>query len=86
MPDRLPARIIYEGFYCNRRYAAMTSLSVGGLAAQSVNILMGIGALLPGDCPHLSSTGTGISAEDGAVPGLRAPVSPGVSAGSSRLS
>ena len=34
-----PARIIHEDFYCNRRYAAATSLTAGGLAAQSVNIL-----------------------------------------------
>jgi len=33
------ARIIHEGFYCNRRYAATTSLTAGGLAARSVNIL-----------------------------------------------
>jgi len=39
-------RIIHEDFYCNRRYAATTSLTAGGLAAQSVNILLGTGALL----------------------------------------
>jgi hypothetical protein len=33
------ARIIHEGFYCNRRHAAATGLAAGGLAAQSVNIL-----------------------------------------------
>ena len=33
------ARIIHEGFYCNRRYAATISLTAGGLAARSVNIL-----------------------------------------------
>jgi hypothetical protein len=33
------ARIIHECFYCNRRYAATTSLTAGGLAARSVNIL-----------------------------------------------
>ena len=33
------ARIIHEDFYRNHRYAAMTSLTAGGLAAQSVNIL-----------------------------------------------
>jgi uncharacterized protein (DUF1810 family) len=33
------ARNIREDFYCNRRYAATTSLTAGGLAAQSVNIL-----------------------------------------------
>ncbi|HLA62120.1 MAG TPA: hypothetical protein VK626_07735 [Nitrospiraceae bacterium] len=26
------ARIIHEGFYCNRRYGAATSLTAGGLA------------------------------------------------------
>ena len=42
-PDpRLLARIIHEGFYCNRRYAAATSLTAGGLAAQSVNIRWGL--------------------------------------------
>ena len=57
------ARIIHEGFYCNRRYAAATSLTAGGLAARSVNILFQV--CLP------SSR-------------LRAPVSLGVSAVSSR--
>lgn len=33
------ARNIHEDFYCNRRYAATTSLAAGGLAAQSVDIL-----------------------------------------------
>src|SRR6266849_1059575 len=33
------ARIIHEGFYSNRRYVAATSLTAGGLAARSVNIL-----------------------------------------------
>jgi len=33
------ARIIHEGFYCNRRYVAATSLTTGGLAARSVNLL-----------------------------------------------
>jgi len=33
------ARIIHEGFYCNRRYVAATSLTAGGLAARSVIIL-----------------------------------------------
>jgi hypothetical protein len=33
------ARMIHEGFYYNRRYAATISLTAGGLAAQSVNIL-----------------------------------------------
>jgi hypothetical protein len=33
------ARIIHDDFYCNRRYAAATSLTAGWLAAQSVNIL-----------------------------------------------
>ena len=32
------ARSIHEDFYCNRRYTAATSLTAGGLAAQSVNI------------------------------------------------
>lgn len=33
------ARNIHENFYCNRQDAATTSLTAGGLAAQSVNIL-----------------------------------------------
>jgi hypothetical protein len=37
------ARIIHEGFYCNRRYVAATSLTAGGLAARSVNILFQVG-------------------------------------------
>ena len=57
------ARIIHEGFYCNRQYAAATSLTAGGLAAQSVNILFQV-CFLPSR--------------------LRAPVSRGVSAVSSR--
>src|SRR5713226_5749091 len=39
MSGRLLARIIHEGFCYNRRYAAATSLTAGGLAPQSVNIL-----------------------------------------------
>ena len=85
------ARIIHEGFYCNRRYqkseliavfflrariiqraldlasAVATHLEAGGFAAQSVNILLGTGALLPGDCPR-SESGTGTAADDGASP------------------
>jgi hypothetical protein len=57
------ARIIHEGFYCNRQSAAATSLTAGGLAARSVNILFQV-------CLPLSR--------------LRAPVSRGVSAVSSR--
>ena len=57
------ARIIHDDFYCNRRYAATTSLTAGGLAAQSVNILFQV-------CLPPSR--------------LRAPVSHGVSAVSSR--
>jgi hypothetical protein len=33
------ARMIHEGFYCNRRHVAPTGLTAGGLATQSVNIL-----------------------------------------------
>jgi len=33
------ARIIHERFCCNRGFAAATSLSAGGLAARSVDIL-----------------------------------------------
>ena len=62
--DRLLARIIHEGFYCTRRYAATTSLTAGGLVAQSVTILFQV-CLLPSR--------------------LRAPVSHGVSAVSSRI-
>ena len=57
------APIIHEDFYCNRRYAAVTSLTAGELAARSVNILFQV-------CLPPSR--------------LRAPVSPGVSAVSSR--
>ena len=59
----LQARIVHEDFYCNHRYAAATSLTAGGLAAQSVNILFQV-------CFPSSR--------------LHAPVSPGVSAVSSR--
>ncbi|MEO7859938.1 MAG: hypothetical protein ABIU05_05750 [Nitrospirales bacterium] len=58
------ARIIHEGFYCTRRYAATTGLTAGGLVAQSVTILFQV-CLLPSR--------------------LRAPVSHGVSAVSSRI-
>ena len=44
----LLARIIHEDFYCNRRSAAATSLTAGGLAAQSVNILFKYASLLRG--------------------------------------
>ncbi len=36
---RALARIIHERFCCNRGFAAATSLSAGGLAARSVDIL-----------------------------------------------
>jgi hypothetical protein len=42
----LLARIIHEDFYCNRRDAATTSLTAGGLVAQSVNILFKYASLL----------------------------------------
>ena len=61
------ARIIHEDFYYNRRYAAATSLAADGLAAQSVNILLGTGALLLGACPR-ESNGTGTAADSGASP------------------
>ena len=60
-------RIIHEGFYCNHRHAAVTSLTAGRLAARSVNILLGTGALFPGVCPR-SESGTGTAADDGASP------------------
>jgi hypothetical protein len=60
---RVLTRIIYKGFYCNRRYAAATSLTAGRLAARSVNILFQV-------CLPPSR--------------LRAPISLGVSAISSR--
>ena len=66
-PDRALAHIIHEDFYCNHRYAATTSLTAGGFAAQSVNILMGTGALLLGACPRLRS-GTGTAEDGGASP------------------
>ena len=47
--------------------AVATHLTAGGLAARSVNILLGTGALLPGDCPR-SESGTGTAADDGASP------------------
>ena len=37
MSDRLLARMIHEGFYCNRRYAAATSLTAGEPATQLIN-------------------------------------------------
>ncbi|HSF68661.1 MAG TPA: hypothetical protein VLA67_14665 [Nitrospiraceae bacterium] len=40
------AHIIHEDFYCNRRYAATTSLTAGVLAARSVNILFKYASLL----------------------------------------
>jgi len=38
--DHALARIIHERFCCNRGFAAATSLSAGGLAARSVDILL----------------------------------------------
>ncbi|MCG3775464.1 MAG: hypothetical protein JW395_2304 [Nitrospira sp.] len=43
------------------------SLTAGGLAARSVNMLLGTDALPPGDCPH-SESGTVTAADDGASP------------------
>jgi hypothetical protein len=63
MSDRLLAHIVHEDLYWNRRHAAATSLTEGGLAAQSINILCQV--CLPPSRLH-------------------APVSPGVSAVSSR--
>jgi hypothetical protein len=40
------AHIFHEDFYCNRRHAAATSLTAGGLAARSVNILFKYASLL----------------------------------------
>ena len=37
--ESILARIIHERFCCNRGFAAATSLSAGGLAARSVDIL-----------------------------------------------
>ena len=45
-PSHALARIIHKDFYCNRRHAAATSLTAGGLAAQSINILFQV-CLLP---------------------------------------
>jgi len=46
--ETILARIIHEGFYCNRRYAVPT----GVLATQSVNILFKYASLLPScACP-----------------------------------
>jgi hypothetical protein len=61
--DTALTRIIHEDFYYNRRYAATTSLTAGGLATQSINILFQV-------CLPPSR--------------LRAPVSHGVSAVTSR--
>jgi hypothetical protein len=48
LSGQLLARITHEDFYCNRRYAAATGLTAGGLAAQSVNILFKYVSLLRG--------------------------------------
>ncbi len=45
--DALPW-IMRDGFYCNRQYAGTTSLTAGGLAARSVNILFQVCLLLHG--------------------------------------
>ena len=42
-------------------------VQAGGLAAWSVNVLLGTDALLPGDCPR-SESGTATVADDGASP------------------
>ena len=59
------ANMIHEDFYYNRRYAATTNLTAGKLAVRLVDILLGPGALLPGDCPR-SGSGTGTAAGGGA--------------------
>ena len=78
-------------FQLQRRYAAATSLTAGGFAARSVNILLGTDAFPLGACTRLRS-GKGIAAarlssakSDGrASPCLRAPISPAASRVSSR--
>jgi len=54
--DRL-ARIIHERFCCKRGFAATTSLSAGGLAARSVDILFK-DAFLPHDSARPSRVAT----------------------------
>ena len=44
----LLAPVIHEDFYCNRWDTATTSLTVGGLATQSVNILFKYASLFRG--------------------------------------
>jgi len=68
----LPA-LFTKVFYYGRRYALATSLTAGGLAAQSVTILLGTGALLFGACPCLTSSGPGTAAHGGASPLSSAP-------------
>jgi hypothetical protein len=58
-------RIIHEGFYCNRRYAAATSLTAGGLAARSVNILFQV--CLPSSRLH-APVSRGVSAVSSRTP------------------
>ena len=50
------ARIIHEDFYCNLQYAATTSLTASGLAAQSVTILFQV-CFLPARLHTLVSRG-----------------------------
>ena len=59
----LRARIIQRAL--DLASAVATHLTAGGLAAQSVNILLGTGALLFGACPRLRSSGTGTAADGG---------------------
>jgi hypothetical protein len=40
--------IIHEGFYCNRQNDPVTSLTAGGLAARSINILFQVCLPTPG--------------------------------------
>ena len=90
---RALTRIIHEDFYDNRQYVATTSLTAGGLAARSVNILLGTGALLLDACSRpeehrdrqrRGSTELAEVRRRSQSPSLRAPVSLVVSAVSSR--
>ena len=51
-----------------RAWTRLARAQAGGLAVQSVNKLLGTGALFLGACPRSESNGTGTAADGGASP------------------
>ena len=61
-------RIILEHYLLQSPIRCYDRSSAGGLAPQTLIVLLGTGALLFGACPRLRSSGTGTTADGGASP------------------